>query len=479
MELVRQKNVATYIVFPIVDADGDLVSSAAGLDSEIDTFGDGTAPDGFVDCTNEATEIGSTGMYYLSLAQSEMNHDYIVLQVKTTTSGAKTQVILIRTMVGDPLNIGTTDDGGTINVASGIVESNVKQLNGSSIQQASGYIKVSEGTGTGQLDLTSGRPGVDWAKVSNPTNATGLTNTTVGTVTTNSDMRGTDSALLASSAPANFGDLAITATTGKMTVGANDDKTGYSISGTKQTLDALNDPAAADIADAVWDEASTGHTDAGKAGAQLWTDIDAILTDTSEVQGKLPANYIMGSSAQFDKDDEIDAIKTVADKLNDTVEDDAGVYRFTANALEEAPTGSGASAADIADAVWNETSTGHTDAGKAGAQLWTEIDDVLTDTDEIQSLISNSKIAAQIKGMDANTLTGSALASDAVNKIRDAIMDATVDGSIDVGKCLKAVLAVLAGDMANVNNTYMYKDQSDTTLVTEVVGESAVERAIA
>lgn len=47
---------------------------------------------------------------------------------------------------------------------------------------------------------------------------------------------------------------------------------------------ALNDPTAAAIADAVWDEAATGHTDAGKAGAQLWTDIDAILADTNEMQ---------------------------------------------------------------------------------------------------------------------------------------------------------------------------------------------------
>lgn len=42
-------------------------------------------------------------------------------------------------------------------------------------------------------------------------------------------------------------------------------------------------PSAATIADAVWDEAATGHTDAGKAGAQLWTDIDAILVDTAEI----------------------------------------------------------------------------------------------------------------------------------------------------------------------------------------------------
>jgi hypothetical protein len=47
---------------------------------------------------------------------------------------------------------------------------------------------------------------------------------------------------------------------------------------------ALNDPTAAAVADAVWDEASTGHVDAGKAGAQLWTDVDAILADTDELQ---------------------------------------------------------------------------------------------------------------------------------------------------------------------------------------------------
>lgn len=50
----------------------------------------------------------------------------------------------------------------------------------------------------------------------------------------------------------------------------------------------LNDPTAAAIADAVWDEASTGHVDAGKAGAQLWTDIDAILVDTgTTLDGKI------------------------------------------------------------------------------------------------------------------------------------------------------------------------------------------------
>lgn len=52
----------------------------------------------------------------------------------------------------------------------------------------------------------------------------------------------------------------------------------------------------------------------------------------------------------------VDAIKVTTDKLDDTLEDDGGTYRFTENALEEAPSGGDATAAnqvllleDIAD----------------------------------------------------------------------------------------------------------------------------------
>lgn len=45
------------------------------------------------------------------------------------------------------------------------------------------------------------------------------------------------------------------------------------------------------------------------------TQIDAIETDTNEIQGKLPTNKIMGSSVVTDKDDEIDAIKAKTDLL--------------------------------------------------------------------------------------------------------------------------------------------------------------------
>jgi len=42
-------------------------------------------------------------------------------------------------------------------------------------------------------------------------------------------------------------------------------------------------PSAAAIADAVWDEATSGHTSSGTFGEQVKTDIDAILVDTAEI----------------------------------------------------------------------------------------------------------------------------------------------------------------------------------------------------
>ena len=90
---IPQKNVALRITFPIFDADGDLVTGATGLDSEVSKDG-GT----FADCTNEATEIATaSGMYYLDLTSTEMNADTVAIIVKTSTSGAKTTPIVLYT----------------------------------------------------------------------------------------------------------------------------------------------------------------------------------------------------------------------------------------------------------------------------------------------------------------------------------------------------------------------------------------------
>ena len=111
-----------------------------------------------------------------------------------------------------------------------------------------------------------------------------LTDITADVTGINGDaMRGTDNALLAASAPTNFGDLAITASTGRVTVGTNADKTGYSISGSITTLDGLNDPTAAAIADAVLDESLAAHNTGGTLGKAIRQIKEGVVSAESTV----------------------------------------------------------------------------------------------------------------------------------------------------------------------------------------------------
>ena len=78
-------------------------------------------------------------------------------------------------------------------------------------------------------------------------------------------------------------------------------------------------------------------------------DASDIAASFTTVNGKL--DTISGAV-----DTEVAAIKTTTDKLNTALEVDGPVWRYTVNALEQAPSGGsgGASAGEIADAVWNE-----------------------------------------------------------------------------------------------------------------------------
>jgi hypothetical protein len=105
------KNVAYRVTFPILDADGDLVPGAAGLDSEVSkdagTFGD---------CTSESTEIATaSGVYYLDLTATEMNADTVAIIVKTSTTDAKTTVLVLYPQESGDIKVDLQSIGGTAN----------------------------------------------------------------------------------------------------------------------------------------------------------------------------------------------------------------------------------------------------------------------------------------------------------------------------------------------------------------------------
>jgi hypothetical protein len=110
---VPQKAAAYRVTFPILDADGDLVTGATGLDSEVSK--DGGA---FTDCTNEATEIAtSSGVYYLDLTADEMNADTVAVIVKTSTLGAKTTTIVMYPEEAGDIRVNVTQVSGDTTAA--------------------------------------------------------------------------------------------------------------------------------------------------------------------------------------------------------------------------------------------------------------------------------------------------------------------------------------------------------------------------
>ncbi len=107
------------------------------------------------------------------------------------------------------------------------------------------------------------------------------------TVTTNNDKTGYT---LTQSFPTNFASMAITVG-GAVTVGTNNDKTGYSLT--------VTPPTSADIADAVWDEALSGHTTVGSTGKALSDASSAGDPWSTAVPGAYSAGsagYILGTN---------------------------------------------------------------------------------------------------------------------------------------------------------------------------------------
>lgn len=85
---VARKNAAFRFYFAVRKNDGSLVTSWTGQDSEVSK--DGGA---FADCTNEATEIGSSGCGYIDLTSTEMNADAVMYKVTVTNTDALPLVV--------------------------------------------------------------------------------------------------------------------------------------------------------------------------------------------------------------------------------------------------------------------------------------------------------------------------------------------------------------------------------------------------
>ncbi len=269
----------------------------------------------------------------------------------------------------------------------------------------------------------------------------------VDATTTNTDMRGTDAALLAASAPANFGDLAITATTGYVTAGTVNDKTGYSISGTKTTLDDLQDISAADVktqADQALVDVHLDHllavvttTFPGNAGSIFgemlervgtWRYVAAALatapvTDTAGLALEATSQAIKAKTdpMTYTVANQLDANMVKASVPVNLIADQSGVTIGTVGTVTNPvtagtvndKTGYALSAAGIAG-IWSEPQAGYITPGTFGylvdarislAALEATLQAVKAKTDPLTYSVAN-RVDSTPSGGDVGTVTG-------------------------------------------------------------------------
>jgi hypothetical protein len=196
------------------------------------------------------------------------------------------------------------------------------------------------------------------------------------------------------------------------------------IAGTIQTLDALD--TAQDSQHSTTQAAISGLNDL--SAAEVNAQVDAAI-ETYHLDHLFAVDYDPASPPG-----------TATALLNELIESDAGVSRFTVNALENAPSGTGASAAAIADAVWEEAIADHSgtsgstaealNAADSAGDPWTTalpgsytgtqagkiLADVLTDTADLQANQGNWLTATGFSTHDAAAVvtalgTGSTLSA--------------------------------------------------------------------
>lgn len=242
--------------------------------------------------------------------------------------------------------------------------------------------------------------------------------------------------------------------------------------------------------------------DIGAAGAGLTAADDAVMTrlgtpagasvsaDIAAVESGISWNSAWDAEVQSEVDDALVAqnldhlFTTTYDPaskpgaadalLNELVENDAGVARFTANALEQGPAGGGGStnvtqiegsdATDVIDARVAAQLAAYDPPTRS--ELTSDTNSVLTALGDVPT---NSELAAALAAADDAILAAIAALNDvSVTDIRGMVVED--QGSITLGCALASILAYTSGDIATsgANSTYEESTGAETRMTITV-----------
>ena len=197
MELRRPRGIATFLMFPIVDASGTNITGINPIRPQYATFTDAISPNTKFTTISTATctEISGTGWYFASLSATEMANDYIVF-IASPTSGTGRQVRLLIncTALASVTQVASVTNPVSINWASvynpnfannfSVTQiasvNNPAAVNWGSITNVA-FTNTFSGTTVATATGVTSSVAPDWGRVINPTSTVGLTNTTIAT----------------------------------------------------------------------------------------------------------------------------------------------------------------------------------------------------------------------------------------------------------------------------------------------------------
>lgn len=289
---------ATDYPFPVVLVDvtdgysAETEKKAADTTITVTDLTDGNTPGAFTDDATSWKEVGDgTGEYRLLIGAEEFDETDSDYLVKIVVSGCRTVRFVVHTLVGTPGNMATTDDGGTINVASGVVEADAVKLGGTA--QSATDLKDFADTGYD--------PSTHYAQVNLVT------------------AEGND----------------VTDPNGLLKVVVHD------TSEASSPLTSAYDTVEAAMA-AMLDAAISGSPTAGSINERIKTLDDAYTATRAAYLDNVNNAALATTVAQTgDAYDSLTDAQTILDKLDAMLVLDGAVYQWTTNALELAPTGSG------------------------------------------------------------------------------------------------------------------------------------------
>jgi hypothetical protein len=365
-----------------------LITSWTGADSQVSK--DGVT---YVACTNEATEIGSSGTGYIDLTAGEVNADGVLYKLTVTNTNAETLVITLFPEEAGDYRANTVQVGGTSQTARDLganldatVSSRSTYAGGDTSGVTTLLTRLSS-VRAGYLDnLSAGAV----AQASNLATLAGYVDTEVAAIqadvttllTRLSSIRAGYLDNLSAGAVAQASNLATLAGYVDTEVAAilaiaNKLDTALELDGAvyRFTVNALElaPSGGGGVADWTADERTAIRTILGIPGtgttptvpsagalkviddlldtevAAIQADVTTLLTRLSSIRAGYLDNLSAGAVAQASNlatlagyvDTEVAAILAIANKLDTALELDGAVYRFTVNALELAPSGGG------------------------------------------------------------------------------------------------------------------------------------------